>query len=78
MEAGFVALLVSVIIAALVGIVIGVSIEKRKSQKVETQGDIYVYYSESGEGPSLLLDYSVPINDIASRKRVLFDVVVIK
>jgi len=75
MEAGFITL---VVVAAIVGILIGVCVEKAKTRKVETQGDIYVYYKKPDEGPSLLLDYGVPISDIVSRDKVLFNVIVIK
>ena len=79
MEAGFIAFtMFAMIIGILLGVLIRALIERKRSKKVETQGDIYVYYGESGDGPSLLLDYSVPIDDIASRKRVLFNVIVIR
>lgn len=75
MEAGFVVLMIA---AAVIGIVIGVCVEKRRTKRTKTKGDIYVYYGSPSEDPSLLLDCSVPISDIASQKRVLFNVVIIK
>ena len=75
MELGIVLL---VIIAVVIGIVFGMYIEKTKNNKDETQGIIYACYYEPGSSPSLLLEYSVPIDDIASRKRVIFDVTVIR
>lgn len=75
MEAGFVVL---VIVLLCVGIIIGIAIERSKTKKVETQGVIYAYFPEPGSAPALLLEYSVSIDDIASRKRVLFDVTVVK
>ena len=75
MEAGFIAWIV---VSILVGIVIGMNIKSFKTNNNETQGIIYAYYGETGSGPSLLLEYSVPIDDIASRKRVTFDVTVIR
>ena len=74
METGFVVLLI--LAATVLGIVIGVTIGRRRIR--ETQGVIYAYYDNTGNGPSLLLDYSVPIDDIASRKQVVFDVSVIR
>lgn len=75
MEAGFVILIV--ITALILGIVAGIMITRAKNPD-ETQGVIYAYYRENENKPSLLLEYSVPIDDIASRKRVVFDVTVIR
>lgn len=79
METGFVVLL---IVAMLVGVFLGIFISRsrktsRKTSR-ETQGVIYAYYDNTGNNPSLLLEYSVPIDDIASRKQVTFDVAVIR
>lgn len=76
MEPGMVALLA--ITMVIVGIVVGVLFERIRKKPNETQGVIYAYYSDSESNPSLLLEYSVPIDDIASRKRVAFDVTVIQ
>ena len=75
MEAGFIALIV---VTTIIGIVVGIRIERRRTNRTEIKGDIYVYHDKSSKDPSLLLDCSVPIHDIASQKRVLFNVVVIK
>jgi hypothetical protein len=75
MEAGFIALL---FVAVGVGVMIGMLIEKSKADRVDTQGVIYVYYGGPGDMPSLLLNQSVSIEDIASRKRVIFDVDVLR
>ena len=75
MEAGFVILIAA--FALIVGVMIGILVSKATKPN-GTQGTIYAYYGESGNDPSLLLEYSVPIDDIASRKRVVFDVTVIR
>ncbi len=62
----------------VVGVLIGMVIKRQSPTKESTQGVIYVYYHEGEDKPSLLLEGSVPVEDIASRKRVLFDVVVVK
>lgn len=66
------------IVAIGLGIVIGMYIEKTKIKKVETQGIIYVYCGVEDQQPSLLLEATTSMNDIATRKRVLFDVTVIR
>lgn len=71
METGFIMLLVGLV----AGILVGYLINKRSNK---TQGVIYAYCGERDRDPSLLLEYSVPIEDITLRKRVLFDVVVVK
>jgi len=74
MEPGIVAI---VIAALIVGGILGVFIERIRTKRLKTQGTIYAYYGDQGDKPSLLLEYNVPIEDIASRKRVLFNVSVI-
>lgn len=76
MEAGFIALIV--VITAIISIMIGIIIGGSRKKSKETQGVIYAYYGDQSGGPSLLLEYSVPIDDIASRKKVTFDVNVIR
>lgn len=75
MESGFVILIATV--ALILGIVAGVMISRIKNHD-NTQGIIYAYCGDQDTSPSLLLEYSVPIEDITLRKRVLFDVVVVK
>lgn len=75
MELGFV-ILIAVTILVL-GTVLVLGLVKNKKQD-NTQGIIYAYYNEQNIEPSLLLEYSVSINDIASRERVTFDVKVIR
>ena len=76
METGFVVLLV--VLSIVVGAVFGVLIEKSRKRPYKTQGTIYAYYDDDNSNPSLLLEYGVPIDDIASRKQVVFDVSVIR
>ena len=76
METGFVVLLV--VLSIVVGAVFGVLIEKSRKRLYKTQGTIYAYYDDDNSNPSLLLEYGVPIDDIASRKQVVFDVSVIR
>lgn len=74
METGFIIL---VIVAMIVGVAIGFIIGKSRRKADDTQGVIYAYYDDQSDEPLLLLEYSVPIDDIASRKRVTFDVTII-
>lgn len=76
METGFVVLLV--ILSIIVGAIIGVLIERHRKKMHKSQGTIYAYYDDDNSNPSLLLEYGVPIDDIASRKQVVFDVSVIR
>lgn len=76
MESGFVALIA--IAALIVGTAVGILIAKLFKRPEETQGTVYAYYSDQADQPSLLLEYNVPISDIASRKRVLFDIVLVR
>ena len=76
METEFVVLLV--ILSIVVGAVIGVLIERYRKKLYKSQGTIYAYYDDDNSNPSLLLEYGVPIDDIASRKQVVFNVSVIR
>lgn len=76
METGLIVLLV--ILSIIVGAVIGVLIERHRKKLYKSQGTIYAYYDDDNSNPSLLLEYGVPIDDIASRKQVIFNVSVIR
>lgn len=76
MEAGFVIMIA--VFTMVIGILIGMVIKKPSPTKGGTQGVIYAYYHEGENKPSLLLEGNVPVEEIASRKQVLFDVVVVK
>lgn len=76
MEAGFVIMIA--VFTMVIGVLIGMVIRKFSPSKEGTQGIIYAYYYEGIDKPSLLLEGSVPVDDIASRKQVVFDVVVVK
>lgn len=79
MEAGFIALVIVMIgLGIVAGIVLGFYLGRSIKKSRGTQGTIYAYYDSTNADPSLLLEYSVPINDIASRKQVTFNVQVIK
>ena len=76
MEAGFVIMIA--IFTLLIGVLIGMVIKRKSPTKESTQGVIYVYYYEGEDKPSLLLEGTVPVEEIASRKWVRFDVVPVK
>lgn len=76
MEAGFVIMIA--VFMMVIGILIGMVIKRYSPSKENTQGVIYAYYHDGEDKPSLLLEGSVPVEDIASRKQVLFDVVVVR
>lgn len=76
METEFVVLFV--ILSIVVGAVIGILIERHRKKLYKSQGTIYAYYDGNSSNPSLLLEYGVPIDDIASRKQVVFNVSVIR
>ncbi len=76
METGLVVLIV--VVWTVIGVVLGASFERNRKDKTGTKGTIYVYCADQETGPSLLLECSVPIEDIASQKRVALDVVVIE
>lgn len=76
MEAGFVIMIA--VFTMVIGVLIGMVIKNSSPTKETTQGVIYAYYGEDDDKPSLLLEQSVPINEITSRKHAMFDVVVVK
>lgn len=73
MEAGYIIL---AIVMCAAGVLIGIMIERVRTRNKKTQGTIYAYYDDPNGDPFLGLEYNVSINDIVSRKRVLFDVIV--
>lgn len=76
MEAGIIVIVILGVLAS--GVVIGTFIERSRIRKVDSQGTIYVYLDSTANKPSLLLEYAVPIEDIVSRKQVLFDVTIVR
>lgn len=74
METGFI---VAMLLAVLVGIAIGFIIGRRKKPN-DSQGILYAYCREDDAQPSLLLEGTAPIDEITSKKQVIFDVVVIR
>lgn len=75
METGF---MVAMLISVLVGIAIGFIIGRNRKKPNESQGIMYAYCREDDAQPSLLLEGTAPIEEITSRKQVIFDVVVIR
>lgn len=75
METGF---MVAMLLVMLVGIAIGFVIGRSKKKPNESQGVLYAYCGEDNAQPSLLLEGTASINEITSRKQVIFDVVVIR
>lgn len=82
METGFVALVIALAIAGTIAVVAAVILCSKfytgKKKPSATQGTIYVRQYENESEPALLLEYSTPISDIVSRKRVVFDVKILK
>lgn len=76
MEAGFIILAAA--LASAVGVVIGVVIGRSSVHKDRTKGVLYVYYDSDNNKQSLLLEPGATLDDIASEKRVMFNVMVIK
>jgi hypothetical protein len=74
METGFI---VAMLLAVLVGITVGFIIGRRKKPN-DSQGILYAYCREDDAQPSLLLEGTAPIDEITSKKQVIFDVVVIR
>lgn len=75
MEAGLIALIV---LAAIGCLLLGVNIIKMKSKDVSIQGTLNVDCRDSENGPCLFLALDVPVEEVASKKKVLFDVRIIK
>ena len=76
MEAGLVIMIA--VFTMVIGVLIGMVIKRKSPTNESTQGVIYAYYDNEGNRPSLLLEQSVPIDEITSKKQALFDVVVVK
>lgn len=67
-------------VALLVGIVVGLFIERKlynNNQNEDVQGILNVDCSDPADGAYLYLELTVPIAEVADKKRVLFDVHVI-
>lgn len=76
MEAGFIVIMAVLFMVGIVsGIFIGLMIERSRTSKNVSKGFIYV--SDNSAQPELFLQCTVPIEDIASNKQVLFDVTVL-
>ena len=75
MEAGFIAL---VAIVTLVGIIVGVSIERARNRRRDVKGVLNVDRSDPNYGSELFLALEVPVEDVVSQKYVTFAVNVIR
>lgn len=75
MEAGFI--VIAIIGAMIIGALIGASFEKSRAYRRVSKGFIYVDCKDANTQPGLFLQCTVPIEDIASSKQVLFDVTVL-
>lgn len=78
MEAGFI---VFAALVAIIGIVLGVHIEKfrvRHKNDQAVQGVLNVLCDDTGSSPQLFLQLIVPVEDVMSQKQTTFDVKVIK
>lgn len=71
MEAGFVLLMIAMV---FIGVVVGVFIERHKTDTKRSNGILNVDYSDPVDGPYMFLKLTVPIEDVVSSKRVIFDV----
>ena len=76
MESGFVALIA--IVAIVLGIVLGVVIERLRKRHTNSQGILFVDCSDPQYEPSLFLNATVPIEEIVVRKQVVFNVNVLR
>lgn len=61
----------------LLGIIVGVFIKRKRTKAEETHGILNVDCTDPANGAYLYLQLTVPIAEVADRKRVLFDVNVI-
>jgi hypothetical protein len=75
MEPGYSALIAA--IATIIGVIIGICISKAKRNVNESLGVLYVNVN-APEGQGLFLEQLVQTPIIASKRQVVFDVVVIK
>lgn len=75
MEAGLIALIV---LAAIICLLLGVNIVRTKAKHNCVQGTLNVDCRDSENGPCLFLALDVPIEEVTTKKQVLFDVRIIK
>lgn len=61
----------------LLGIMVGVFVKRKRANAKETHGILNVDCTDPADGAYLYLDLSIPIAEVADRKRVVFDVNVI-
>lgn len=75
MEAGFIALAVAM---TLVGIIVGVRIERVRNRRRDVKGVLNVDCSDPNYGSELFLALEVPVEEVVSQKYVTFAVNVIR
>lgn len=75
MEAGFIALAVAM---TLVGIIVGVRIERVRNRRRDVKGVLNVCRSDPDYGSELFLALGVPVEEVVSQKYVTFAVNVIR
>lgn len=61
-------------VGLLIGIVVGVFIVRKRTKTEDTHGILNVDCSDPADGAYLYLELTVPIPEVADRKRVTFDV----
>ena len=65
---------IGIALLAALSIALGMYFERRRQSNLEPQGTLNVDYSDPEDGPYLFLELKVPIADVVSRERVIFDV----
>ena len=75
MESGFIALIfIITAVATAIGVLIGMYINSSRGSVSKTHGVIHVIYDTLSDQPSLYLNLDVPVTEITSCKRAVFDV----
>lgn len=75
MEAGFI---VAVALAAIVGVSVGITIERFRHKNEHSRGILNVAYSDLYSQPDLFLTLQVPVEDVVAQKHVRFDVNILR
>ena len=75
MDAGFIAL--GVMLSLLVGVAIGWFVGRRKTNSSGSQGILNVDCDDS-ESPNFFVAFTVPVQDVISRKTVMFEVNILR
>ena len=84
MEAGFIVIVIVLIVAAVVGMCLHINRRsqvnsgKSKTQQLDIQGMLNIVYDELGRDPQLVLALYDPVENIINEKQVLFEVNIIR